>query len=80
VNPWVSGKMVLLSIAHGLAGIHAGVNSMANWFLPVIYGALGALPALLIVFSDLDKSADKVGSVTKHNKDKTVYDFIVGKS
>lgn len=79
VSVWdwsVSWKMVFMPLA--MAGIYTGMNSMANWFLPFAYGALGALPALLVIFSDLNKSGDKLGSVTKH-KEKTVFDFIVGK-
>ncbi len=71
--------MVFLSLASGLSGLSHGVNAMASWFLPIIYGALGALPSLLILFSDLERAGDHLKSATKYKERTNVYDFIVGK-
>jgi len=74
--------MVLLTtIAATLAGFTHGISVMSGWFLPIIYGALGALPSVLILFADLEKTNDQLRSAHNHKyKERTnVYDFIVGK-
>lgn len=48
-----------------------------SWFMPIVYGSLGALPALLTLFLDLDRTSDSLRTTNEdpHN----IYDFIVGK-
>jgi hypothetical protein len=47
-----------------------------SWFLPIVYGSLGAIPALLTLFFDLDKTADSLKAAKEDLPD--VYDFIIG--
>jgi len=49
-----------------------------SWFLPIIYGSIGAIPALLTLFFDLDKTADSLKAAA--DDPPNVYDFIVGKN
>ena len=58
-----------------------GLGILSGWFIPILYGALGALPSILILFADFDRSTDNIKSrtVNAKNADRNVYDFIVGK-
>ncbi len=49
-----------------------------SWFLPIVYGSLGAIPALLSLFFDFDKTADSFKAAGDNHR-KNVYDFIIGK-
>lgn len=50
-----------------------------SWFLPIVYGSLGAIPALLSLFFDFDQTADSLRSAGQDPR-RNVYDFIIGKS
>lgn len=45
--------------------------------MPIIYGSLGAIPALLSLFGDFDFTADSFSAAKSSSGE--VYDFIVGK-
>lgn len=49
-----------------------------SWFLPIVYGSLGAIPALLTLFFDLDQTADSIRAAADDSR-RNVYDFIIGK-
>jgi hypothetical protein len=49
-----------------------------SWFLPIVYGSLGAIPALLSLFFDLDKAGDSLRAASD-NPRQNIYDFIIGK-
>ncbi|OXA57469.1 glucose dehydrogenase [FAD, quinone] isoform X2 [Folsomia candida] len=47
-----------------------------SWFLPIVYGSLGAIPALLSLFFDFDQTADSLRSAGQDPR-RNVYDFII---
>lgn len=48
-----------------------------SWFMPIVYGSIGAIPALLTLFLDLDRTSDSLRSTNEDPNN--IYDFIVGK-
>lgn len=66
-----------MDIAH--AGMPAGISALASWFLPILYGAIGAIPGLLTLYTDFERSQDLLGTTGVHTDAKMVYDFIIGK-
>ena len=57
----------------------AGISALASWFLPILYGAIGAIPSLLTLYTDFERSQDVLSTTGAHTDGKMVYDFIVGK-
>ena len=60
-------------------GMPAGISALASWFLPILYGAIGAIPSLLTLYTDFERSQDILSTTGVHTDGKMVYDFIVGK-
>lgn len=58
------------------AGVSAGIGALAGWFLPILYGAIGAIPSLLTLYTDLERNHDQLRSSFQDNRN--VFDFIVG--